>query len=523
MSGVTDRLIAALPTTQILRYPDHISSWLARRERAFDVRLGDDRLWAVCVGLTIAFQFALIFTHQPWLDEWQALLIAQESPTLTDMIANLRYEGHPPLWHLSLRALAVIIPIYWVLPVAAAIAALCTHAILFLRMPFTRLQRLLVATGYFMLFDYLTISRSLTLGVMGLVLFMAMRDRKIAWLWLALLPLCDFLFGVLSIAMIIVQWRDRRLWAPGMALWAVASAFAAWSVIPAPDILPAIKSDSWFWSYNEFFEHLAALLIPVQFNKGRFMWNGTWPLGLGHLGGIMLLVFAWKQVAGDWLQRSLLAGFVVLTFAFSMLVYPLQTRHLSLIAFLLILLKWREAERGNALRGSLRLWLAVSSTCGVGIGLYNFVVPFDTGYLAAQEIVERGLADKQWLTLEDPPGPGLHALTGMDFREVQNTCSESFIRWNHDVSINTTAQLELYLRSEIRRHGRLYLLTSNEPNLPLSLVKPITHIPPGYDGQGYYLSMVGPGFPETGAQPSWCVPRRRALDQGTIWSAMISR
>ncbi|MGW8281581.1 hypothetical protein ACWGK7_19075 (plasmid) [Sphingomonas aurantiaca] len=499
------------------RRRDRLRGWLVQGEQALTASLRNDRVWACCVALTIMFQLVLIFNHRPWLDEWQALLIAQESPTITELMANLHYEGHPPLWYLTLRAVALVVPIYWVLPVTCAIAALPTQATILLRMPFTRLQRLLVATGYFMLFDYLTISRSLTLGVTSLILFMAMRDRRIAWLWLVILPLCDFMFGVLSIILVIVQWRDRRLWAPGIVLWMIASATAAWSVIPAPDMLPAIKSEHWFWSYSEFFERLSVLLIPIQFVRGRFMWNGTWPLGLGHIGGILFLVFAWNQIASDRFHRVLLTGFLLLTFAFSILVYPLHTRHLSLIALLLILLKWREADRGEGLSPPFRLWLMVSSLCGIAIGFYSFAVPFNTGHLAARAIVERGLANKQWLVLDESPGPGLHALTGMDFREVQSACSQSFIRWNHDVTIKTVKEFETYLRAEVRRQGRLYLLTNFALPLPPSLVRIITYIPSGYDGQRYYINMVGPDAPERDIRAPRCVPHQRALDQATIW------
>jgi hypothetical protein len=518
VNGVTWRTISAIPARSVPRFWDRTRAWLARSERTVEAWLSDNGVWTSCVALTIAFQLLLIFTHRPWLDEWQALLIAQKSPTFGDLLANLRYEGHPPLWYLILRAMALIVPIYWVLPATCAVLALCTQAAVLLRMPFTRMQRLCVATGYFMLFDYLTISRSLTLGVMCLVLFMAMRERKIAWLWLALLPLCDFLFGVLSVIMVIIQWHGRRLWLPGMALWIASSAIAAWSVIPAPDMLPAIKSEYWFWSYNEYLARLSTLLIPIQFVEGRFMWNGAWPLGLGHAGGILFLFFCWKQTYHNLLSRLVLFSFVLITFVFSIAIYPLHTRHLSLIALLLVLLKWRESSRETLVSSSFRLWLAVSSMCGMGLGFYNLVVPFNTGHLAARAIVAHGLVDKQWLVLDESPGPGLHALTGMYFREVQSSCSQSFIRWNHDVSLKNLQQFSTYLRNEVRQHGRLYLLTDFLVPLPSSLVKNIAFIPPGYDGQRYYLSVVGPGMPERAARPPRCVPNQRTLEQGTIWS-----
>jgi hypothetical protein len=37
-----------------------------------------------------------------WLDELQAWLIARDSSSVIDLFKNLKYEGHPGLWHICL-------------------------------------------------------------------------------------------------------------------------------------------------------------------------------------------------------------------------------------------------------------------------------------------------------------------------------------------------------------------------------------------------------------------------------------
>ena len=44
--------------------------------------------------------------HAMWRYEMQAWLLARDSQTLGDLFFNLRYEGHPALWHLLLWPLA---------------------------------------------------------------------------------------------------------------------------------------------------------------------------------------------------------------------------------------------------------------------------------------------------------------------------------------------------------------------------------------------------------------------------------
>ncbi|MGZ3900191.1 MAG: hypothetical protein ACXVNQ_07440, partial [Bacteroidia bacterium] len=41
-----------------------------------------------------------ILNHEVWLDEAHHFLIAKDSVSLSDLIYNTRYEGHPILWSL---------------------------------------------------------------------------------------------------------------------------------------------------------------------------------------------------------------------------------------------------------------------------------------------------------------------------------------------------------------------------------------------------------------------------------------
>lgn len=155
--------------------------------------------WSGVVATILLVQAWLTLTHQPWLDEYQALQIALQTPDLASLLANLRYEGHPPLWYLLLRGAALVVPGQWVLPAVALPLAAAIQLILLLRAPFSRLDRTMIAGSAFVLFEYGTISRSLTLGVALLVVAFAFRDRRWSWIALALLPQADFPFGLLSL------------------------------------------------------------------------------------------------------------------------------------------------------------------------------------------------------------------------------------------------------------------------------------------------------------------------------------
>ena len=65
------------------------------------------RLWFPA-GLTAVYALVLAFGlahHEMWRDELQAWLLARDSAGPADLFANLKYEGHPALWHLLLMPL----------------------------------------------------------------------------------------------------------------------------------------------------------------------------------------------------------------------------------------------------------------------------------------------------------------------------------------------------------------------------------------------------------------------------------
>src|ERR1700677_3760207 len=45
--------------------------------------------------------FGLIH-HEMWRDELQAWLLARDSHSVFELLKNMRYDGHPPLWHFFL-------------------------------------------------------------------------------------------------------------------------------------------------------------------------------------------------------------------------------------------------------------------------------------------------------------------------------------------------------------------------------------------------------------------------------------
>ena len=81
--------------------------------------------------------------HEMWRDEIQAWLLAKDSSSPVQLLKNLKYEGHPGVWHLSLFPLSRITPSPIAMQPFHLIIA-CLSVYLFLRFsPFTKVQKAL--------------------------------------------------------------------------------------------------------------------------------------------------------------------------------------------------------------------------------------------------------------------------------------------------------------------------------------------------------------------------------------------
>jgi hypothetical protein len=457
-------------------------------------------------------QAVLTLSHHAWVDEWQALQVAVQTPTIAALFENLRYEGHPPLWYFLLRAVAMVVPAPWALPVTAALLALVAQSIILLKSPFQRSERLMIALGVFMMFEFMTVARGTTLGVtLVLAAMMLMRTRWV-WLLIALLPLVDFMFGVISIILIAFIARDRRMWWPGLLLWLAGSLLAAWSVIPAPDFVPANPRVGLAFDAVGWLARIGVMLVPLQMADGALQWESFLPLSLGLVAGPLFLWFAYKQTRHDRWHLGIIGGFLALSFLFSVAVYPQHVRHLAVIPLVIYILKWRDAAAGQGRDRLFGLWLAVGALCGLIVAGVNLIRPFDQAHLAAKYIIDNKLQNKNWLVYPENRAQGISALTGIGFERVGQNCTQTLIRWNARTDFADVPALDTYLKAAAARNGRFYFLTDFRViSNTAGLVHPVAAFTGSYRGQSYYINVVGRDQPERKRSLPACVPGLRPL------------
>lgn len=154
-------------------------------------------LFSLYVGLV----FFGILRHEMWRDELQAWLIARDSTSLVDLFHNIRYEKHPMLWHVGLFALSRVSQDPFVMQVFHLVIASAALLLFLIYAPFSKLQKLLFAFGYFPFYEYAVKSRNYSLGVLFLFVLCALfKNRKQYLLFIAgiLFLLCQtHLFGLI--------------------------------------------------------------------------------------------------------------------------------------------------------------------------------------------------------------------------------------------------------------------------------------------------------------------------------------
>ena len=147
--------------------------------------------------------------HEFFIDEAHHWLLARDSNSISELIQNTRFEGHPLLWSLMLYAITRFTSDpFWMQFLHILISS--SVVFLFLRKaPFNWIFKTLFIFGYFMFFEYNLISRNYSLGILFLFLACTIfknREQKftLICLYLALATNSHLLFSVIAFALFLI-------------------------------------------------------------------------------------------------------------------------------------------------------------------------------------------------------------------------------------------------------------------------------------------------------------------------------
>lgn len=383
---------------------------VVRSERAFAVAL---------TAIYLAAAVAKVLRHVMWRDEWRAWMIARDSGSVIELLANLRYDGHPGLWYAILYVLSRFTRDPMAMQLAhVAIAALAVWVVARYA-PFTRLQRVLFAFGYFAFFEYSTISRSYGLGMLLLVaactVFVRGGPQRVLDLavLLALLANTSVYGWLLALAMAgaYVAARRRQLapaeeppattWQEPLAaivLW-IGLLAAAVMMLPGPD--PQMIDGTWFG-------------VPPPLRAAQTLasvWRGYVPLPRPQLSfwntnvldalpwaaatvSVAILLFVISSLRD---RRIALTFFLLGTAALLAVTgfrFAGAVRHHGHLFLVLLIAYWLDrSTRGPRRRVDpfMTLLLAVHALVGVAVSAVDVMIPFSASRAVAEYIRRENL------------------------------------------------------------------------------------------------------------------------------------
>ncbi|MCC5636065.1 hypothetical protein LC593_09385 [Nostoc sp. CHAB 5844] len=149
--------------------------------------LFSDFPWLIVIIFSILGLIGIL-NHSMWRDELNPWLIVRDSESFRDLIANIKYEGHPVLWYFALAFLIRIADNPLIMQIFHLSVTITAIAIFYLYSPFNYKQKLLFIFGYFPLYEYLLISRNYAFSLLFIFAFCALFPfRKKTYLYLAIL------------------------------------------------------------------------------------------------------------------------------------------------------------------------------------------------------------------------------------------------------------------------------------------------------------------------------------------------
>ncbi|MGN6367514.1 MAG: hypothetical protein ACTHN5_04565 [Phycisphaerae bacterium] len=480
-------------------------------------------------GAYLAVAIPLLIHHSLWRDEAHAYVFVRDTP-LREMLASLRYFGHPPLWYLLLYLLKFIYAgpeaMQWLhILLAATTVFLVAHY-----SPFPPLARLLFAFGYYTLFEYGFISRNYQLVFLAAVLFCIVRTRNprgyiSQGIAIALLCMSHVLgiiiaagLGVMLVYEAVATASEREYvkqrsgrFAAGLAIAAGFAAISVATIMPPRDLgfAPDWHTQLNFPQFAQTVRALADAYLPLPPWQEHF-WNQSLlqPWAQDVAGALLLLAL----LAAVWRHRGvflflLISSVGILAFFYTR--YFGFWRHhgmLFVAATAALWLAWkppREPSHGKptwdqrTLRAVLFTMLAIHTYAAVVAVYFCSHYPFNKSKEAAAFLNAAVPPDETVIVRNDITVQSLAAYApGRQFFLPRGSRWGTYTHWRNDFSKHDAATwANLFAAKE----GRPVILVLDQPE---EILGPRTAFLAGFGGgivddEWFYFYRVEPPAPAT--------------------------
>lgn len=418
-------------------------------------------LWAVFALYSMVLAYTILH-HELWVDEIHSWNIAKGSASLFDLLHNIRYEGHPPVWYMILWPIAQCThnPAYIQLA-QWFIAVSVVFTILFFA-PFSFTTRLLLPFGYLFLFEYGTLSRNYAIGVLvalWICILLSGEYKSRLWVYYLLLFILSnthllalLLAASLHLYFLLKTIEQKKVW-PTVLLQAILGAIvlvpALYMIAPPADSEMNASFFVKYWNSKQLITLIqlpARAFLPVPAWWQYHFWNVTlweaaqnqysilkWLIGMLSLGILWLACWLLRQHKKS---LSLFVANYVLTCMVGF-IFPLNSaRYAGFVFIAFIAAYWLHAS--NTPVTKKRQWyiyclLTIQVVAGLFTVTRDWKYPFSNAYrvkeLLAQVPVSQRMVTDYWALNT------LSAYADQPFYCIDLQKSVSFLTWNSDFTV----------------------------------------------------------------------------------------
>jgi len=505
------------------------------------------------IFLTGIFLLVGAFTaahHEMWRDEIQAWLLARDSSSLIDLFRNLKYEGHPGLWHICLMPLSritkspVIMQVFHLLIAATTVYLFARYA------PFNSLQKFLFAFGYFPLYEYAIVCRKYALGVLLICLFCILFQHRYTTFQIAgaelsrflLIGAILFLLGHTSAHCLIItmvtgfalfldhlftrkgilatgQMDERQIWI-GFGLIAFGIITSVLQLNPPSDTGFAVP---WRWSYDadylkDIIRIMTRAFFPIPEAKLHFwgsQWLGKYPVFTSIQLRLSYLLIIWSSLILLRKPTALLIylGGTIGLLSFFYVKYFGGMRHHGFLFMLFIMAMWiyrycaevkyfMPINRLNGILGKslspvLTLILTIHLIGGITAVRMDRRHVFSYGKKTAEYIKAQSMQDMLMVGEVDYAVSTVVGYLEKDnIYYMRGNRLGSFVRWDnartHDVSVDEIIQKTREIRDEHKQEVLMILNKAlNKDQISGNALTELTNFTTSTIGdEGFYLYLM---------------------------------
>jgi GT2 family glycosyltransferase len=309
-------------------------------------------LWAVFAFYCLLLAVGMT-KHEMWADEFHSWNISKGSGSYLQLIANRRFEGHPPGWYTLLWTLSKFTHRVVFVQVLQWLIAVTAIFLILFRSPLPTRARVLIPFGYYFLWEFGVFSRNYTTAILLAFCVCLIMRRQFSYkailyyLLLFCLSNIHMLGLLLAVSLhgyfLLLQWeeRPRRLQLAGSALLGLFAVLpAVYFILPPADSqlnLSVLTHGASAYHFSTIYEMPIRAFLPLPAWWKEHFWNSHFLLASGNGFiksaiapiGFLLLFFVFFCLWKDKKSVALFAINLVLSFIVSLFFFSLLSARYS--------------------------------------------------------------------------------------------------------------------------------------------------------------------------------------------------